>query len=133
MAKKKIKSRGVLWASQSPNPAPPLHPPPSLPAYPNWESDLFLRRFREGNSFPNFVERATPDLPLSKLCAVPFALLLYRTEHCSRGRKGRNVPRKRAEKGWPAKGAKRKKGTRENRSGINCRVTDTDLALLVPY
>ena len=40
----------------------------------NGVSDLFLRSFREGISFPNFVERSTPDLPLSKLCAVPFAL-----------------------------------------------------------
>ena len=37
-------------------------------------SDLFSRRFREGISFPNFVERSILKLPLSKICAVPFAL-----------------------------------------------------------
>ena len=37
-------------------------------------SGLFPRRFREGISFPNFVERSILELPLSKLCAVPFTL-----------------------------------------------------------
>ena len=37
-------------------------------------ADLFLRRFREGISFPNFVERSFMSLPLSKLCAMHFAL-----------------------------------------------------------
>ena len=68
-------------------------------------SDLFSRRFREGISFPNFVERSILRLPLSKLCAVPFALqnrALFEGE-------------KRAKRCWekvrkPAKGAKRKKG-----------------------
>ena len=32
--------------------------------------DLFSRRFREGISFPNFVERSILKVPLSKLCAV---------------------------------------------------------------
>ena len=36
--------------------------------------DLFSRRFREGISFPNFVERSILNLPLSKLCTVHFAL-----------------------------------------------------------
>ena len=36
--------------------------------------DLFSRRFQEGISFPNFVERSILELPLSKLCSVPFAL-----------------------------------------------------------
>ena len=43
--------------------------------------------------------------PSSALCP-----LLYRTEHVSRGKNGKNVPRKGEEEGWPAKGAKRKKG-----------------------
>ena len=38
------------------------------------DTDLLSRRFREGISFPNFVERSILKLPLSKLCAVPFAL-----------------------------------------------------------
>ena len=48
--------------------------------------------------------------------------MYYRTEHFSRGKKGpkgaenQKVPRKGEEEGWPAKGAKRKKRTRENRS-----------------
>ena len=37
-------------------------------------TDLFSRRFREGNSFPNFLERSILKLPLSKLCVVPFSL-----------------------------------------------------------
>ena len=40
----------------------------------NCIADLFSRRFREGIPFPNFVERSIPEMPLSKLCAVPFAL-----------------------------------------------------------
>ena len=36
--------------------------------------DLFSRRFREGISFPDFVERCIPELPLSMLCTVPLAL-----------------------------------------------------------
>ena len=36
--------------------------------------DLFSRRFREGISFPKFVQRSILKLPLSKLCAVPLAL-----------------------------------------------------------
>ena len=38
------------------------------------KSDHFSRRFREGIAFPNVVERSILKLPLSKLCAVPFAL-----------------------------------------------------------
>ena len=37
-------------------------------------SDLFSHTFREGISFPNFVERSILELPLSKLCAVPLTL-----------------------------------------------------------
>ena len=35
---------------------------------------FFSRRFREGIAFPNFVERSIPELPLSKLYTVHFAL-----------------------------------------------------------
>ena len=37
-------------------------------------TDLFSCRFREGISFPNFLERSIPELPLSKLGADPFAI-----------------------------------------------------------
>ena len=37
-------------------------------------SALFSRRFREGISFPNFLERSTLKLPLLKLCDVHLAL-----------------------------------------------------------
>ena len=40
-------------------------------------------RFREGISFPNFVERSIPKLPLSKICS------LYRTEHFRGGEQGK--------------------------------------------
>ena len=71
----------------------------------------FLCRFREGISFPNFVERSILKLPLSKLCAVPFALknralfeVEKRAKRCrEKGRKG---------------GGKKEKRTRENRSGL---------------
>ena len=48
-----------------------------------------------------------PKMPLSKLCAVPFAL---QNRALFEGEKGDKVPRKGEETGWPAKGAKRKKG-----------------------
>ena len=71
-------------------------------------TDLFSRRFREGISFPNFVERSIPELQLSKLCTVPFAL--QNRALFGGGENGENVPRKGEEEGWPAKRAKRKKG-----------------------
>ena len=40
----------------------------------NTQTDLFSRRFWEGISFPSFVQRSIPELRLSKLCTVPFAL-----------------------------------------------------------
>ena len=64
-------------------------------------SDLFSYRFREGISFPNFVERFILKLPLSKFCAVP---LLYRTEHFSRGRTGRKGAQKRGGKEAASRG-----------------------------
>ena len=66
---------------------------------------FFHADFREGISSPNFVEGSI--LPLSKLCAEPFALqsrALFEGE-----KKGEKAPRKGEEEGWPAKGAKRKK------------------------
>ena len=38
------------------------------------EAGLFSRRFREGISFPNFVETSVLKLSLSKVCALPSAL-----------------------------------------------------------
>ena len=64
--------------------------------------DPFSRRFREGISFPNFVERSILKLPFSKIC-VPFALqnrALF---------KGEKAPRQ---------GGQEEKRTRENRSAI---------------
>ena len=91
------------------------------------KTDLFSRRFREGNSFPNFVERSILELfPLQALRCAPCS-----TEQSTfrGGEKGEKVPRKRREKGWPAKAAKRKKGrvkTGQKRAGKmvpreNCR------------
>ena len=77
------------------------------------KTDLFLRRFREGNSFPNFVERSVPKLPLSKLCAVPFSLqnkALFEEQ-----KRGKKVPRKGRKRGGQERGQKEKR-TRENRS-----------------
>ena len=54
------------------------------------------------------MDRSTLELPPCKLFAVPLALqkkALFRG-----GDKGEKVPRKGEEEGWPAKGAKRKKG-----------------------
>ena len=57
------------------------------------------------------MERLIPELPLSKLCAVPFALqnrALFRG-----GEKGEIVPREGEEEGWPGEGQKGKKDARE--------------------
>ena len=78
------------------------------------KSDLFLRRFREGTSFPNFVERSVLKLPPSKLCAVPFAL---ENRAPFKGRKkGKKAPRKASKEG------KKEKRTRENRSEIEVKL-----------
>ena len=76
--------------------------------------DLFLY-VDFGKEFPSRTvwrgpSRRCPS-PSSALCA-----LLYRAEHFSRGEKGDKVPRKEKETGWPAKGGKKGKRTRENRS-----------------
>ena len=78
-------------------------------------SDLFSRRFREGISFPNFLERSILKLPLSKLCAVPFALqnrALFEGEI-----RAKRCPEKGRKMGGQQRGKKEKR-TRENRSVI---------------
>ena len=64
-------------------------------------TDLFSPRFWEGVSW-NFVEWSILRLSLSKPCAVLFAL-----QNRALGRKG---AKKGEAEGWPAKGARRKKG-----------------------
>ena len=64
-------------------------------------TDLFSRRFREGISFPNFRERFILKLPLSEICAVPFALqnrALF---------EGENRAKRRPEKGRKRSGQQR--------------------------
>ena len=82
--------------------------------------DLFLRRFREGISFPKSLERSILRLPLSKLCAVPFAL--QNRALFEGGEKGEKVPRKGEEREWPAKGQKGKKDARKQVS--SCLITN---------
>ena len=76
-------------------------------------ADLFLRRFREGISFPKFVERSVLNCPppSSVLC-----LLLYRMEHLSREEKRAKRRRERGGRGVASKGGKKEKRTCENRS-----------------
>ena len=74
-----------------------------------------LTFFHEEISFPNFAERSVPELPLAKLCTVPFALqnrALFEAE-----KNGENVPRKRGGRGVASKWGKKEKRMRENRSG----------------
>ena len=74
------------------------------------ETDLFSRRFREGTSFPNFAERSTLKLTLSKLFAVPLALqnrALLEGE-----KKAKRHPEKGDEEGGQQRGPKGKR-TRE--------------------
>ena len=70
------------------------------------ETDLFSRRFREGISFPNFAERSIPELPLSKLCAVPFALqnrALFEGEKMAKMRREKGRKRGGQERGQKGK------------------------------
>ena len=53
-------------------------------------------------------------LPLSKLCAVPFALQNRALFEEEAG--GEKEPTKGEEEGWPAKGSEKEKRTRKNRS-----------------
>ena len=80
------------------------------------DSDPFSRRLREGISFPNFVERSILKLPLSKICAVPFALqnrALFNGEP-----RAKRCPEKGRKRGGQEEGAKKEKRTRENRSEL---------------
>ena len=70
-------------------------------------SDHFLRRFREGISFPNFVERSIPDVSISKLCAVPFALQNRALFELEKGRKC--AEKKGRKRGGQQRGQKGKK------------------------
>ena len=54
-------------------------------------TDLFSRRFREGISFPKFLERSILKLSLSKLCAVSLAL---QNRAFLREKRAKRVPRK---------------------------------------
>ena len=78
-------------------------------------SDLFSRRFREGISFPNFLERSILKLVLSKVCVVPFAI---QNGALFEGRTRRKGAQKRRGRGVASKGGKKEKRTHENRSGI---------------
>ena len=70
-------------------------------------TDLFSRRFREGISFPNFMERSILNLPLSELCAVRFAL---QNKALFEGKKGRKGSERRGGRGVASKeGQKGKK------------------------
>ena len=77
------------------------------------KADLSSRRFREGIPFPNFVERSIPELPLSKLCTVPFAL---QNRALFEGEKWRKCAEKRGGRGVATKRGKKEKRTRENSS-----------------
>ena len=71
------------------------------------ETNLFSRRFREGISFPNLLERSIPKLPLSRLCAVPFALqnrALFEGEN-----RAKRCPEKGRKRGGQQRGQKGKK------------------------
>ena len=77
-------------------------------------SDHLLRRFREGISFLNFVERF-----VSENCASPGSVLscsLYKAEHFSRRSKGQKGAERRGGRGVASRGAKKERMTRENRS-----------------
>ena len=63
---------------------------------------------------PNFVERSTLKLPLSKLCAVLFAL---QNRALFEGKRRAKWCREKGKKGAASKGGKKEKRTRENRSG----------------
>ena len=69
--------------------------------------DLFSRRFREGISFPKFVQRSILKLPLSKLCAVPLALQNRAAFETSRRRK--MCPERGSKRGDQQRGQKGKK------------------------
>ena len=68
------------------------------------KTDLFSRRFREGISFPNFLERSILKLPISELCIVPFALqnrALFKGEN-----RAKRCPEKGRKRGGQKRGQK---------------------------
>ena len=67
--------------------------------------DLFSRRFREGISFPNFLERSILKLPLSKLCVVPFAL--QNRALFEGGKRAKRFPEKGGGRGVASKGGQK--------------------------
>ena len=74
-------------------------------------SDLFSRRFRDGISFPNFVERCFPELPPPSSALYPFSLqnrALFEGE--KRAKRCREKGRKR---GGQQRGQKGKKDARK--------------------
>ena len=78
-------------------------------------TDLFSRRrFPEGISFPNCVERSVLSLPLSKLCAVHFAL--QRRALFEEEKRVKRYQEKVRKRGGQKRGAKKEKRMRENRS-----------------
>ena len=77
-------------------------------------TDLFLRRFREGVSFPSFVDRPILILPFSVPRGVPLSLL--HNTALFKGGKGREGAEKRRGRGVASKGGEEEKRTRENRS-----------------
>ena len=85
------------------------------------QSDLLLRRFREGISFPNFVERSILKLPLSELCAVPLPLQNRAPFEEEKRRKGAE---KRRGRGVANEKGEMEKRTRENRSAIGGKAPD---------
>ena len=70
-------------------------------------TDHFSRRFREGISFPNFVERFILKLPLSKIRAVPFAL---QNRALFEGRTARKRAQTRGARAVGSRGGKKEKG-----------------------
>ena len=66
----------------------------------------FLRRFREGISFPNFVERSILKVPDWKISAVPFAL---QNRALFDGENRRKDARKRGGRGVASRGGKKEK------------------------
>ena len=94
---------------------PPLHmEDPYRTGKYRTQTAQFSRRFREGISFPNFVQRSIcTSAPLQALCCA-----LCSTEQTTfrGGEQGEKVPRKGAGRGAASRGGKKEKRTREIRS-----------------
>ena len=67
----------------------------------------FSRRFRDGISFPNFVERSILKLPVSKISAVPFAL--ENRSHSEGENRAKRCPEKGRKRGGQQRGQRGKK------------------------